>query len=207
MVKIIMKDIEKLQEMAKNGEISKALLEDEEFKSDLKKIVKEETDVEISDEEIPEIIQNLEEFLKSEKVLKEAELEAVSGGAASDDAVPEGFDELTMEKDFEHYGNIRRRIALTGKIISYVGAMAASVAVGRQLDKKYSQESGKRIGTKWGSAVAFAAAGGVGSLLSMKLGDTISLALHKRELRKRARKAGFDMNAFEEKISQLQPCD
>ena len=39
-----MEDLKKLQEMAKNGEISKKLLGDEDFKSKLKKILKEEKD-------------------------------------------------------------------------------------------------------------------------------------------------------------------
>ncbi len=82
-----MADLEKLQKMAKNGEFSKKLLEDENFKAELKKILKEECKIEITDEDIPEIVKNLEENLKEnpddakvKQILSEEEVENVSGG-------------------------------------------------------------------------------------------------------------------------------
>ena len=76
-----MADLKKLQELAKNGEVSKKLLEDEEFKSELKKAFETENGAEITDEQITEVIKKFETALQDEKLLKEAELENVSGGS------------------------------------------------------------------------------------------------------------------------------
>ena len=75
-----MANLNDLQKMAKNGEVSKKLLEDETFKNELKKILKEENETEITDEQISEIIKNFEIALQNEGILKEAELENISGG-------------------------------------------------------------------------------------------------------------------------------
>lgn len=76
----IIENLKKLQEMARSGELSKKLLEDEKFKSGLKEILKKEGGAEVTDEEIPEVIKHLESVLQDEITLNEAELETVSGG-------------------------------------------------------------------------------------------------------------------------------
>ena len=78
-----MADLKKLQEMAKNGEFSKNLLEDKEFINETKKILKEEDGIEATDKQVCEIIENFEKTLQNENILKDAELEAVSGGKIS----------------------------------------------------------------------------------------------------------------------------
>ena len=75
-----MKSIEDLQKMAKNGEISKKLLENEEFKKEFKKALSEDSGVAATDEQICEVIKNFESALQDEKNLNEAELQEISGG-------------------------------------------------------------------------------------------------------------------------------
>lgn len=75
-----MANLKKLQEMAKNGKISKNLLDNKEFKANLKKILEEEGGVQVPDEDIPEIIKHLETALQDESILNEAAMETVSGG-------------------------------------------------------------------------------------------------------------------------------
>lgn len=84
-----MEGLEKLKEMAKNGEISSKLLGDEEFKNGFKSILKKEGNVEFTDERISKIIKNLETSLQDEKLIKKAEekLENVSGGSLASKAV------------------------------------------------------------------------------------------------------------------------
>lgn len=76
-----MENLKELQEMAKSGEFSEKLLKNEEFKRDLKKILKEENGIEITDEQIPEIIKKIEDALQDKKVLEEAKLDDISGGS------------------------------------------------------------------------------------------------------------------------------
>lgn len=78
-----MADLKKLQEMAKNGEFSRKLLKDENFINETKKILKEEDGIEATDEQVCEIIENFEKILQNENILKDAELEAVSGGISA----------------------------------------------------------------------------------------------------------------------------
>ena len=75
-----MKDIEKLQEMSKNGEISKKLLENEKFKNELKNFLNNKCNVEITDDDVSDMIKNLEIALQDETYLGEDELGAISGG-------------------------------------------------------------------------------------------------------------------------------
>lgn len=65
--------------MSKNGTLSKLLLEDENFKTELKRIL-EESGIPVTDAEIPEVIKKFETVLQDDNALKEAELEVVSGG-------------------------------------------------------------------------------------------------------------------------------
>ena len=75
-----MTDLKKLQEMAKNGEVSKKLLDNQDFKSELKETLKEEKGIIATDEQISEIIKDFEKALQSDAILKSAELETISGG-------------------------------------------------------------------------------------------------------------------------------
>ena len=75
------------QEMAKNGKVSEELLKDEEFKSKLKEALKKETGKEITNDQISEIIKNFEIALQDKELLKEADLENVSGGGAKANAI------------------------------------------------------------------------------------------------------------------------
>ena len=75
-----MTDLKKLQEMAKNGEVSKKLLVNQEFRNELKEALKEEKGIEATEEQISEIIRGFEKALQSDTILKNAELETISGG-------------------------------------------------------------------------------------------------------------------------------
>ena len=75
-----MTDLKKLQEMAKNGEVSKKLLVNQEFRNELKEALKEEKGIEATEEQISEIIKDFEKALQSDTILKNAELETISGG-------------------------------------------------------------------------------------------------------------------------------
>ena len=77
-----MTDLKKLQEMAKNGEVSKKLLVNQEFRNELKEALKEEKGIEATEEQISEIIRGFEKALQSDTILKNAELETISGGDA-----------------------------------------------------------------------------------------------------------------------------
>ena len=82
-----MASLKDLQEMAKEGKVSEELLKDEEFKSKLKEALKKETGKEITDEQISEIIKNFEIALQDKELLKEADLENVSGGNVKANAI------------------------------------------------------------------------------------------------------------------------
>ena len=75
------------QEMAKEGKVSEELLKDEEFKSKLKEALKKDFGKEITNEQISEIIKNFEIALQDKELLKEAELENVSGGNVKANAI------------------------------------------------------------------------------------------------------------------------
>ncbi len=84
-----MADLKDLQEMIKSGEFSKELLEDEKFKTEIKKILKEKNGIEITDQDIPEVVKNLEKSLISEpdyaqveQMLSKENLENISGGVS-----------------------------------------------------------------------------------------------------------------------------
>lgn len=84
-----MADLKNLQAMAREGKISEELLKDDKFKTELKRILKEECKVEITDEDIPKVVKNLEETLKEipddakvKQVLSKEEVENVSGGVS-----------------------------------------------------------------------------------------------------------------------------
>ncbi len=84
-----MADLKDLQEMVKSGEFSKKLLEDEKFKTEVKKILKEENGIEITDEDIPEVVEELGKSLTEKSSgsqikqnLSEKTLEDVSGGVS-----------------------------------------------------------------------------------------------------------------------------
>lgn len=75
-----MTELKKLQEMAKNGEVSKKLLGNQDFKSELKEALKEEKGIAATEKQISEIIKDFEKALQSDTILKNAELETISGG-------------------------------------------------------------------------------------------------------------------------------
>ena len=77
-----MTDLKKLQEMAKNGEVSKKLLVNQEFRNELKEALKGEKGIEATEEQISEIIKDFEKALQNDTILKNAELETISGGDA-----------------------------------------------------------------------------------------------------------------------------
>ena len=74
-----MAGLEDLQKMAQEGKVSEQLLEDKEFISEMIKIIKEENNLEISDDQAKKIIENFEQSLKDPKLTDEL-LEDVSGG-------------------------------------------------------------------------------------------------------------------------------
>lgn len=78
----MMISLEDLQKMAKEGRISEKILADEDLKSEFKRILKEEDGIEVTDEQIPEIIKNFEIALQDKKIVDEAKLDDVSGGGA-----------------------------------------------------------------------------------------------------------------------------
>ena len=82
-----MASLKDLQKMAKAGKVSEELLKNEGFKSKLKEALQKETGKEITDEQISEIIKNFEIALQDKELLKEAELENVSGGGAKANAI------------------------------------------------------------------------------------------------------------------------
>ena len=71
-------DFEDLKNMSKNGEIGKKLLQNEEFKSKIKRVLCKEK---IADNQVSEMIENFEKALKYGVPLSDEELENVSGGA------------------------------------------------------------------------------------------------------------------------------
>lgn len=81
-----MVNLNDLKKMAKEGKISEKLLKDEDFKEKFKKTLKEENKIEITDEQFTEIIQDIENSLKDEKLLEEIELMSVSGGKKDSDS-------------------------------------------------------------------------------------------------------------------------
>lgn len=81
-----MAGLEDLQKMAQEGKVSEQLLEDKEFISEMKKIIKEENNLEISDDQAKKIIENFEQSLKDPKLTNES-LGNVSGGGAGRAAV------------------------------------------------------------------------------------------------------------------------
>ncbi|MBR2735584.1 MAG: hypothetical protein IKE05_05280 [Clostridia bacterium] len=108
-----MKSLDELKKMAQEGKISEKLLKDEDFKEKFKKTLKEENGVEITDEQFTEIIKDVENNLKDEKLLEDIELTNVSGGKKSPD--------LTL-KD---------KIAFSAMLAApVVGAIAGGVAGG-----------------------------------------------------------------------------
>lgn len=79
-----MSGLEDLQKMAQEGKVSKQLLEDNEFISEMKKIIKEENNLEISDDQVKKIIENFEQSLKDPNLInnlvEDNSVEGVSGG-------------------------------------------------------------------------------------------------------------------------------
>lgn len=76
-------NLENLRKMAKNKEITKELLKNENFKEEIKNGLKKEYDVEITEQQLSGIIENFENSLASNQVLSNEELELVSGGVNS----------------------------------------------------------------------------------------------------------------------------
>ena len=70
-------DFEDLKNMSKNGEIGKKLLQNEEFKSKIKRVLCKEK---IADNQVSEMIENFEKALKYGVPLSDEELENVAGG-------------------------------------------------------------------------------------------------------------------------------
>ena len=81
-----MADLKDLQKMAQEGKISEKLLGDKEFISEMKKILKEENNLEISDDQAKKIIEDLEQYLKKSE-LTDKLLGDVSGGGIAKSAV------------------------------------------------------------------------------------------------------------------------
>lgn len=75
-------DLKDLQKIAKNGDFSKKLLEDKELMGEFKRILKEEANVDATDEKVSDIIMNIEKDLQGKKEITDEEAEAISGGGA-----------------------------------------------------------------------------------------------------------------------------
>ncbi len=69
--------IKGIQKMAKNGEFSKMLLKDENFKREIKDILQNEYSVKITDKQLSGVVKNCEYALGSGRTLSDGELELV----------------------------------------------------------------------------------------------------------------------------------
>lgn len=76
-------NLENLRKMAKNKEITKELLKNENFKEEIKDGLKKECGVEITEQQLSKIIEDFENSLASNQVLSTEELGLVSGGINS----------------------------------------------------------------------------------------------------------------------------
>ena len=122
-----MANLKDLQEMAKEGKVSEELLKDEEFKSKLKEALKKDFEKEITDEQISEIIKNFEIALQDKELLKEADLENVSGGVNADKVDDEYI------KTF-----IKTMTAAIGALLSGTGGYHIGGNVGTRLNRATS---------------------------------------------------------------------
>lgn len=124
-----MKNLENLQNMAENGDISKKLLSDEDFKSKFKEALKKERGIEVKDEDIPQIIKNFEEtlkdknFSKSEGALGDDELDNISGGMTLEKA-----ERLAWEAEQRKKSDEKKAKWIKG--ISKVAGSATGIAFG-----------------------------------------------------------------------------
>lgn len=132
-----MADLKDLKEMAKKGEISKKLLEDEGFKNELKKILEEEGGVEVTDDQIPEIVKEMEESLENEKGVSKADvaqpldeetLDTVSGGSFKTKVI-KGTGALIGANIL---GGVGARVS-GGAILPTVGGFASGAIIGKKL--------------------------------------------------------------------------
>lgn len=101
-------DYKDLQNMLKNDKTRKKLLQNEEFKNEIKRVLCKE---QITDKQILDIIENFEKALKYGVLLSDEELENVSGGAPTK---PE---------------KIKTGVTLVGDVLGYALGQAFNVYV------------------------------------------------------------------------------